>query len=320
MYRPLISIVIPVYNVEEYLPHCIESVLRQDYHDYEVVIVDDGSTDRSPEICDEYAVSDDRIRVIHKMNGGLGEARNTGLEAIKGDYVYFLDSDDSIRPETLSVFVDFMARNGDFSLIASDCAEIKEPDEITALKISGEDEVFENIQEVQNRFLKRSLIFAARSTLCNVEWMRRAKLRFKNVPFTEDILFIWECLKVAERVGYIHKTLYNYLQRPGSIMNSSKPEKMILSYPYFKSLQEKFGHSENLDAETRRFMLSRWITGVFHTASKLCSYAEYKELMKSCEGNVHIRNARTFPDIRVRILALIYRVSKRLYFQINRHI
>lgn len=98
--KPLLTVVIPVYNVEKYLKRCVESVIAQDWKKYEILLVDDGSTDHSPQICDNYVKTYDFISVIHKENGGLSEARNTGLSQAKGEYVYFPDSDDWIEPDT----------------------------------------------------------------------------------------------------------------------------------------------------------------------------------------------------------------------------
>ncbi len=97
--KPKISIIVPVYNVELYLVQCIESILAQTITDYEVLLVNDGSTDRSGEICDEFVVRDNRINVIHKKNGGLSSARNEGIKKATGDYVGFVDGDDRLDPE-----------------------------------------------------------------------------------------------------------------------------------------------------------------------------------------------------------------------------
>lgn len=99
--KPSVSVIVPVYNVEPYLRRCLDSILAQTFQDFELIIVDDGSTDGCGAICDEYASSDARVRVIHKKNAGVSTARNTGLDAAIGQYVYFCDSDDSILPETL---------------------------------------------------------------------------------------------------------------------------------------------------------------------------------------------------------------------------
>ena len=100
--KPLLTVVIPVYNVEKYLKRCIESILIQGWKNYDILLVDDGSTDHSPQICDDYVKAYDFISVIHKENGGLSEARNTGISNAKGEYVYFPDSDDWIESSTFS--------------------------------------------------------------------------------------------------------------------------------------------------------------------------------------------------------------------------
>lgn len=111
MYDDLISVIIPVYNVEKFLDQCIKSVLKQTYKKLEIILVDDGSTDRSGKMCDEYKRVDDRIKVIHKENGGLSDARNAGLRIANGKYYSFIDSDDYIIPEMLQTMFDSLKRN-----------------------------------------------------------------------------------------------------------------------------------------------------------------------------------------------------------------
>ena len=101
---PLISVIVPVYKVETYLPTCVDSILSQTFSDFELILVDDGSPDACGAMCDGYAREDSRIRVIHQKNGGLSAARNTGLDIAKGEYVTFVDSDDVIAPDCLQVF------------------------------------------------------------------------------------------------------------------------------------------------------------------------------------------------------------------------
>ena len=106
---PFFSIIIPVYNVEKYLDRCLESVLKQEFNDYEIILVDDGSTDTSSYICDSYKQSE-KVTVIHKDNGGLSSARNCGLDISKGEYIFFVDSDDYICPGTLKILYDNLSR------------------------------------------------------------------------------------------------------------------------------------------------------------------------------------------------------------------
>ena len=99
MNEPLVSVIVPVYKVEKYLDKCIESIVGQTYENLEIILVDDGSPDNCPTMCDEWAQKDSRIKVIHKENGGLSSARNAGLDACTGDYIGFVDSDDWIEPD-----------------------------------------------------------------------------------------------------------------------------------------------------------------------------------------------------------------------------
>ncbi len=101
--KPLISIIIPVYNVEQYLHRCVDSVLNQTYKNLEIILVNDGSPDNCPFICDEYAKKDKRIIVVHKENGGLSSARNAGLEIVQGEYISFIDSDDWIHENYIEI-------------------------------------------------------------------------------------------------------------------------------------------------------------------------------------------------------------------------
>ena len=112
-----ISIIVPVYNVDQYLENCIESILNQTFKDYELILIDDGSTDKSGEICDKYEKKDNRIKVIHKYNGGLSSARNAGLDLACGKYIGFVDSDDSIHPEMYEILYDLQQiYNADISV------------------------------------------------------------------------------------------------------------------------------------------------------------------------------------------------------------
>ncbi len=121
----MISIIIPVYNVEKYLRVCLDSVINQSYSDYEVILVDDGSTDSSPAICDEYCSKDNRFQVIHQENMGLASARNTGIRAAKGQYMYFIDSDDCIHPDLLRIMVS-AAESYDANMVQVDLASVPE--------------------------------------------------------------------------------------------------------------------------------------------------------------------------------------------------
>ena len=114
--NPMISIIVPVYNTRQYLSNCIESILSQNFSNYELLLIDDGSKDGSGAICDEYAKKDTRIRVFHKENGGVSSARNLGLDHASGEWIYFVDSDDQVLPGGLQTMVDFISDDVDIVL------------------------------------------------------------------------------------------------------------------------------------------------------------------------------------------------------------
>lgn len=115
----MISVIVPIYNVEEYLPACIESILNQTYKDFEILLIDDGSTDNSGKICDKYAGKDKRCIVIHQQNKGLSGARNTGLDNVKGEYISFIDGDDYIHPQMFEIlYKEIEKENYDFAMIS----------------------------------------------------------------------------------------------------------------------------------------------------------------------------------------------------------
>ena len=105
----MISIIVPIYNVEKYLPQCLDSLISQTYRDIEIILVDDGSPDKCPEICDAYAKKDARIKVVHQINGGVSSARNTGLKASRGEYIGFVDPDDWVAPEMYEKMMEALA-------------------------------------------------------------------------------------------------------------------------------------------------------------------------------------------------------------------
>ena len=109
--QPKVSIIVPIYNVEKYIHKCIDSILSQTFTDFELILVDDGSPDKCGEICEQYALKDNRIKVVHKENGGLSDARNAGIDVASGKYIYFIDSDDWISPNSIISLLNFAEDN-----------------------------------------------------------------------------------------------------------------------------------------------------------------------------------------------------------------
>ena len=212
---PCISVIVPVYNVAPYLERCVASICAQTYLNLEILLVDDGSTDDSGQICDRLARTDARIRVIHKENGGLSSARNAGLDAAAGDFVGFVDSDDWIEPDMYEAMLALMQRY-DAQLV---CAGRYDVDETTSEKTVG---LCPARQECISGEALTGRIFVwdnCDSSACDK--LFRAEL-FQNIRFpegwvSEDVATIYRVTLRASRAGLCSRPLYHYFHRRGSI-------------------------------------------------------------------------------------------------------
>ncbi len=216
---PLISVIIPVYNVAQWLPTCIESLLTQDYTDYEIILVDDGSTDgQSGAICDAYAQQHpQRIQVVHKENGGLGDARNAGIARSSGEYLFFVDSDDFVAPHTLADLAQQIARyHSDVYLFGMVINRDGVPGE-TLLDDLPKNQVF-CLEE------QPTLLLVAPTACCRL-WKRdlfmQSGIRFPARVWYEDIRTTLKLYTLAKTVVCLDKAYYYYLVRANSIMQSA---------------------------------------------------------------------------------------------------
>ena len=317
--NPRVSVILPVYKVEKYIRSAIDSVLKQSYRNIEIILVDDESPDNCPEICDEYSRKDERIKVIHKQNGGLAEARNSGLNLALGDFIYFLDSDDWIAPDALESLVNVVTRYPDVDFVFSKFVNVHIGENIPKDDSSRNVEVFEPVT-IQELFLCRKRVVLAPGTLYSMKWYKDNHMRFLNIPYSEDQIFLWQGLLKVRKVAFLDRILYYYLVRPGSIMTSSSFLKIQQAYPFYIELQSTAEKSDKASPLVKRFLLSRWTNGIFHSAAKLCNFDEYKSVLCTFEAGKHCRNLLSFPDYRIKICSSIYFLSKYLYYKLNRFI
>ena len=211
----LISVIIPVYNVSQYLDKCIQTVIHQTYRNLEIILVDDGSTDDSGRICDEYAEQDKRIKVIHKNNGGLSDARNAGLDLASGDYIGFIDSDDWVDTLYFEKMIELAVDNSLELIVCGSKKTINENEivEKQALK-----------PKVIDKYNAQMAILYRKNVSSYVHGKLYKKgliglLRFPKNRLFEDITFVWNVVEQIERVGVVEESLYFYRQRADSIVN-----------------------------------------------------------------------------------------------------
>lgn len=219
--EPYISIIVPVYNAENYLERCIGSVLAQDYVNFELILVDDGSQDGSPAICDRYAASDERVKVIHKENSGVSDSRNRALEEARGKYLQFLDADDWLTPEATRLFVQSMENSGcdmviaDFYRVAgenlSHKGDIEKEGLLTREEFAGF--MMENPADfyygvLWNKCYRRELV-------------ERKHLRMDpDISWCEDFIFNMEYIRHCRSIYALQVPVYYYVKTKGSLVNS----------------------------------------------------------------------------------------------------
>lgn len=218
----LFSIIIPVYNVENYLERCLESVIGQNYHDFEVILINDGGTDKSAEICDRFAKNDNRIRVIHQENRGVSMARNVGISSAKGDYLMFLDSDDYISSDALESLSRFADNEVDV-IIGDGISERSNHRLRHDINITVSD---------GKSFLKKAI---AEDVIPMVVWLhiyrnqfvKDNQLQFMPNVLHEDEEFVPRAFLCANKVVNTHICFYHYVVREGSITTAEDLRKNV---------------------------------------------------------------------------------------------
>lgn len=225
MNNPLISIIVPIYKVEEYLEECVQSLLKQTYQNLEIILVDDGSPDNCPQMCDNYAQKDKRIKVIHKKNGGLSSARNAGLDIAKGEYIGFVDSDDFISENAIEILYNQISMDVCIAIVSG----------MIYRYFDGNLSPFNSRWKTDCKRMFSYMDFRIKvmdMSISHTVWNKlyRAKLlnnvRFREGRNNEDVLFMYDLSKEMKRLEYcvveIPQYVYFYRYRDDSICTSTK--------------------------------------------------------------------------------------------------
>lgn len=303
----LVSVIIPVYNTEKYLDKCLQSVVNQTYNKLQIILVDDGATDNSPQLCDEWKAKDSRIEVIHKQNEGLGYTRNAGLEVAQGKYVSFLDSDDTIELNTIEVCVNalenkdadacFYARKtfdkeGKYSI----CENIPSKLEFTNDEVKNEfSKIYWGIHPLENPdpFLH--------SSVCRGMFLRKTieenGLRFcsERIYLSEDVVFGLEFCKFAKKIIIIPQYFYNYTYNETSLTKSYRPQRLEQAKNLYKEMKQQLaeytGVSDALCRCQHKYIgiVQQCIEMEVNTIKIHGIYQAYSNIKKICE-DAFVRN------------------------------
>lgn len=281
MKNMLISIIIPIYKVEKYLKRCIDSVLVQTYSNLQIILVDDGSPDNCPKICDEYASRDTRIEVIHQKNSGVSNARNNGLKIAKGDYVLFIDSDDYIAPDMCEKMLILAEQNKADMVVCNITYTYLHKPNFTPnpilrkpyTQVSSEQALILAITEhsfgdtgMCNKLCKRSLL---------------ANFKFKENVRSEDFFALCVLFPKAKKIIYTPQSFYFYFQNPNGVTAQRNLKPRIDSYnavKFFIEICQKYQYHKALKAIEYRYVDSALIAAFLIILCDLDN--NYKEIEK----------------------------------------
>lgn len=305
MAAPIFSIVVPIYKVEKYLDACVHSLVNQTEENIEIILVDDGSPDGCPAMCDSYARQDDRIRVIHKENGGLSDARNAGLDAAHGSYIIFVDSDDTIIPDTCRALLPFTQEGYDI-IIGDGITEGAKKD----LSHGFTDGCVTGQAYLKLAHQKGEMPMMVSLYVYRREFLNENGLKFQYGITHEDEQFTPRAFLAASRVIESGVCFYRYLVREDSITTRKDLRKN--AEDFYRTCLELKGRYEKLeDAALREALLDS-------LASKYLSLYQAGRLYRYGKDYLHkdFVSENAYRK-KTKCKALLYRVSPRLYWHIN---
>lgn len=289
--QPLVSVIMPVYGVEDYVGKAIESIQNQTYKNFEFFCVDDGTKDRSGEICDEYARNDNRIIVIHKENGGAPTARNVAIDQAKGKYFYFMDSDDWTEPTMLEDMVTLAEDNNLQLVVSGYYIDTYYSDEGKFVQEqSVEDIIYKDQQafrEDAHRLFDKNLLYTPWNKLYSAEYVKENKIYFPQT-FWDDFPFNLSVLRDVERVGVTSKKYYHFIRkRQESETAKYRPQMYDKREEEANWMESLYNHWQIDSAEIQEFLSRRYIERIIGCIENLTnpsctlSFVEkYKEIKK----------------------------------------
>ena len=277
----LISVIVPVYNVQEYIRYNIGSLIDQTYKDLEIILVDDGSTDNSGDICEAYAKLDDRIVVIHQENGGLSKARNTGTKAAHGDAIAYIDGDDFVHTHYFEILAKNLIENG--SDIAVCGMQVVEEDECEYKLLQDRKNDSTGVAKISADEAIEDMLFQKNISLsaCAKLYKREIALKhmFPEHELFEDYYTVYSFFTEAQNVTYTDAKLYYYIKRAGSITKKKYSHQMM---DYIKHGEQVVDHVKQNNELLIGAAISRLVWACFYIVTHIDDSSEYKEDEEYC--------------------------------------
>lgn len=299
----LVSVIVPIYKTEPYLDRCIESIINQTYKNIEILLIDDGSPDGCPKICDEWEKKDNRIKVVHKINGGISSTRNIGLDMCKGEYITFIDSDDYIEPETVADLYFACLQNN------------------SQMSICGRFIVCENYMKVDKCFEKTETIepcdcvkYMLAGEKCDcVVWGKLyhrslwAEIRFPLGKIYEDIAILYKVVLNANQITVLSKPLYNFYRHEGSITKSEFNGKQL---DYTSNTREMLGDIRINYPELYEYACFSHITAIQEVLYKIAT--SHKEMYRKYREEFRVLSRELFSYRRVWLKSALFTCKNKI--------
>lgn len=312
---PLISVIIPVYKTGKYLPECINTLLAQTYQNFEILLINDGSPDDSGQVCDKLALTDDRIRVFHKENGGVSSARNLGLDNAKGEYIAFVDSDDGVSPTFLEERYRNAVETGsdasicDFQLVEED-APFTPPEDKEYPVLS-----FPRLEGTRNAIVCKYYAGSCWSPLFKRKLVENVRFR-TDVHFAEDVLFVIDALLRADKICYTRKPMYYYVAHPtsSSRIGFHKENMTLMNSCYcMKEVVRSHGAEKELGPAVDARTISCALSLIRRVQDDKAAQKEYaKSMQKDVQKHLSLKSLQCLAPV-MRVSAILAAIHYKLY-------
>lgn len=315
MEKDLISVIVPVYNIEKYLPRCIDSILNQTYKNWEAIFINDGSTDNSLKILEEYKRKNERIKIIDKKNAGSGAARNDGIESSKGKYIAFLDSDDWYEEDFLEkLYNNLIENNSDVSMCNPKMAydNIEKNSKINTYFFKSIE-----LEKTPREILGILAMPVVWNKLYKKNIIVNNKIKFPNYSFCEDVEFLYKTFLYVNKVSKIEDDLYNYYQREDSVTKKIKEESIDQLYQVLKNIENYV--KNNFNSKLEIFYLYK-IQFIYSVSLTLLARIDNDEILSkkiNFKNNSEVKNINKnliFKNKKILVYYMAIKLNKVLEF------
>lgn len=331
MNSELISVVLPIYNVEKHLENCIKSVVNQTYKNLEIILIDDGSPDNCPKICDDWAEKDKRIKVVHKKNAGLGMARNSGIENATGEYICFFDSDDFIAEGTIEKAYNCIKKHS-AEIVCFGFNSVDSDGNLLGTFIPKSPKDSFEVDEVQNEFLPNliysfpddgwSLNMSSCMAMFSMELIKKAGWRFvsEREIISEDVYSLLTLYSYVKKVAVLNEAFYFYRENDTSLSRTYREdrfERVIHCYEQTASLCRRLGYVRETENRVGLLFLTNVVSSMKQLSASDLSFKEKINKLKSIVDNrtvfCALHSLNTKKDSKNRRI-LFFLMKKKLYY------